>query len=121
MNKLKYLILFVVNTIIVASIYFFAANELGFSAIAMVYMIVSLAVICIYAYLCMHHNNEIAKAKLCGKEIDEETLSFRKRRLKLFIVFFFPFVLTFLMDCTYMFLIADNPLFNSIVNSLKVR
>lgn len=119
MSKFKYLLLFIVNTIVVASLYFFVANELKFSAIAIIYMAVSLAVICIYAFLCMQHNNQIAKAKLEGKEIDEETISFNKRRLKLFIVFFFPFVLTFLMDCTYMFLLADNPLFNSIVNSLK--
>ena len=85
----------------------------------MIYMIMSVITVCGYALLCMHHNNEIAKAKLEGKELDSTLVAYRKNRLKLYIVFFFPFVITFLMDCTYMFLLADNPLFQSIVNSLK--
>ena len=119
MSKIKFVILFVVNTVVVSSLYYFAANELHFPAVALIYMIMSLFAVCAYAFLCMQHNNDIAKARLEGKEPDKALVQFRKHRLRLFIVFFFPFVITFLADCTYMFFLSGNPLFENILNSLK--
>ena len=91
MNRFKYVLLLIVNTIIVTGFYFYAATELHLEYITPLYMVMTVVAICGYALLCMHHNNEIAKAKLEGKELDEDLLYYRKRRIKLFMACFFPF------------------------------
>ena len=116
MNKLKYVFLLIVNTILVTGFYFYAADELHLEYITPIYMVMSVVAVCGYAALCMHHNDEIAKAMLSGKELDEDLLSYRKRRIKLFMACFFPFVFAFAIDCFILFVL---PVYQNIINSLK--
>lgn len=112
-----YFALFVLNTCMIAGVYIFA-NEKHIPLYP-VYFAIALVSVCVYITLFLHHNNEIGKAHMNGKSIPEEILQKRRNRLKTFIVIFAPFVLTVLCDSIYLLLLADNPLFEKIVNLLK--
>lgn len=116
MSKVKYVLLLIVNTIIVTGFYFYASEELHLVYITPIYMVMAIAAICGYSALCMHHNNEIARAKLEGKELDEDLIYYRKRRIKLFMACFFPFVFAFAIDC---FILYVLPVYQNLINSLK--
>ena len=81
-----------------------------------IYMVMTVVAVCGYAFLCMHHNNEIAKAKLAGKEPDKDLVFLRKRRMKLFMACFFPFVFAFIFDCIYLFVL---PFYQDLINSFR--
>lgn len=116
MSKIKYVLLLIVNTVVVTGLYYYIGNELMVPYVVYVYMIMTVVAICGYALLCMHNNNEIAKAKLSGKELDANLIAYRKRRIKLFMACFFPFVFTFVFDCIYLFAL---PFYQNLINSLR--
>lgn len=118
MKKLKYLFLLILNTLIAAGIYIFAARAY-FLPIMAIYQILSIFALCGYLFLFYRHNNEIGKAKMNGKELDEVLVEKRRKGMKLFMVFLFPFVFVVLFDYIYLFLLADNPFFKSLFQLIR--
>lgn len=102
MGKLKYLLLLIFNLVIVSGVYFYLLNTLHFFPIMAIYQIIALAGVCIYLFLFFHHNNEIGKAKMNGKELPEELLQKRRNRLKAVVILLSPFVFTVLADYIYL-------------------
>ena len=50
-----------------------------------------------------------------GEELDEALLQKRRNVLKWYIVIFFPFVAVTVCDYIYILLLADSPLFQSVL------
>ena len=113
MKKLGYLLLLIVNTVIAAGIYYFAARAY-FLPIMAIYQILAIIAICLYLFLFYRHNNEIGKARMNGEEIGEAVLQSRRKKLKLCMVFGFPFVFVVLWDYIYLLLLADIPFFKNL-------
>lgn len=113
MKKLGLLLLLIVNTVIAAGVYYFAARAY-FLPIMAIYQILAIAAICIYLYMFYRHNNEIGKSKINGEELDEALLEKRRKNLKLCIVFGFPFVFVVIWDYIYLLLLSDNTFFKNI-------
>ena len=118
MGKIKYLLLLILGTFIAASVYMFALKAHFFPIMA-IYQVLAIISVCLYVFLFYRHNNEIGKARLSGKEPDMEQYKKRKKVIKLVVACLFPFVLVVLCDYIYLILLADNPLFQSIINFLK--
>ena len=98
---------------------YIAAIKAYFYPIMAIYQIIATLAVCGYIYLFMHHNNEIGKAKMNGRELDEKLLHRRRERMKLYVALLLPFVIVVLADYTFLLLIADTPLYKTIVNFLK--
>jgi len=117
MKNLKYLALLIVNLVLVAGIYIgcVTSGNPSLFVIMPIYQIIAIVAICVYAFLCMRHNNNIGKAIAMGQEIDKEAVKKSKDSLKWFIVAFFPFVITVICDYIYLLLLADMPAFQSLI------
>ena len=117
MKKLKLLVCLVLNLIVVSAIYIMCIKSMNpaFLIVMPVYQLLSILGICGYALLFLHHNNEIGKAKMKGEELDEALLQKRRNVLKWYIVIFFPFVAVTVCDYIYILLLADSPLFQSVL------
>ena len=115
MKKLKYLAWLTVILIAVASVYIYCAksNNPSLFFVFPLYQIIAVAGACIYMLLFFYHNNEIGKAKMSGKEPDEQACTKRRNMMKWCIVIFFPFVAVVLCDYTYLLLLKDNIMFQS--------
>ena len=114
MKKIGYLLLLIVNTIVAAGIYYFAARAY-FLPIMAIYQVLAIAAICLYAFMFYRHNTEIGKAKMNGEDIEESVLEKRRKKLKKCMVFGFPFVFVVIWDYIYLLLLADSPLFKNIL------
>lgn len=117
MKKLKYLIVLILTLVVSGSIYIgcITSQNPSLLIIMPIYQIVSILAICGYVFLVLHHNNEIGKAKVQGKEIDTAWVEKRKTLIKWYIALLFPFVLVTLCDYIYLLLLADNPFFQNIL------
>ena len=104
MGKLKYLFLLILNLAVVSGVYFYLLNTLHFFPIMAIYQVIAIIGVCLYLLLFFHHNNEIGKAKMKGKEVPEELIIRRRNRLKNVVVCLSPFVFTVLADYIYLLL-----------------
>ena len=119
MEKIKLPLLLTVNTIIVTAIYYFLLNTLHFLPAMAIYQILAIAAICGYLFLVFKGRNEMGKAALEYKELPREVLEKKRRVLKIYMVFAFPFVFTVLIDYIYLIILVGNPALGAIFNSLK--
>ena len=117
MKKGTALLLFFISTLIVAAIYI--AGNLLYIPVFFPYAIIATVSSCVYIAMFFHHNNEIGIAKMNGREVPEHILLRRRKRLKIMLIVFFPFLLVILCDSIYLLLIRDNPLFTPFLNLIK--
>ena len=104
MGKIKYLLLLCLNLFVVSGVYYYLLNTLHFFSVMAIYQIIALVSICAYLLLFFHHNNEIGKAKMNGREVPAELIQKRRNRLKVLVICFSPFVFTVLADYIYLLL-----------------
>lgn len=116
-KKLPDIMCFALSLIVIAGVYIEANKH--FLPVYLVYLVISTIAICVYIWMFMHHNNEIGLAKMNGREVPEELLNKRRRRMKNFMIIFSPFVFVVLCDSIYLLLLKDNPIFAPILNLFK--
>ena len=61
----------------------------------------------------------MGKAAAENRELPAEVLEKKRKNLKLYMVFAFPFLFTVLIDYIYLIIFVDNPVIGAITNSLK--
>jgi hypothetical protein len=66
-----------------------------------------------------HHNNEIGFAKANGREVPKDLLEKRRKRMKIILIIFFPFLLVVLIDSIFLVLIKDSAIYDFILNLFK--
>ena len=101
---MKYLLLLILNLAVVSGVYYYLLNTLHFFQIMAIYQIITILAVCAYLLLFFHHNNEIGKAKMQGRDLPQELIQKRRNRLKIIVVSFSPFVFTVLADYIYLLL-----------------
>ena len=111
------MLLFFLSTITVAAIY--VIGNMFYLPVFFVYAIIATISACVYIAMFFHHNNEIGIAKMNGREVPEYLLEKRRKRLKIIMIVFFPFLLVVLCDSIYLLLIKDSPLFAPLLNLIK--
>lgn len=116
-GKLQSVICFIFSLMVISGIYIEANKH--YLPIFLVYLVIATVSICVYLWMFMHHNNEIGLAKMNGREVPEELLIKRRRRMKNFMIVFSPFLFVVLCDSIYLLLLKDNPLFAPILNLFK--
>ena len=118
MKKAKYFILLLCMLVLVGGVYI-AAIRAYFYPIMAIYQIIATISICGYILLFLYHNNEIGKAKMNGRELDEKLVQKRRERMKLYVALLLPFVIVVLVDYTFLLLFLDTPLYKAVANFLK--
>ena len=119
MEKIKYPVLLIINTIIVTAIYYLLIDTLHFFPAMAIYQILAIIAICGYLFLVFKGRNEMGKAAAENRELPPEVLQKKRKELKIYIVFAFPFLFTVLIDYIYLLIFVDNPVIETITSSLK--
>ncbi len=119
MGKIKYFLLLVTNTIVVSGIYYYLLNVLHFFPAMAIYQILAILAVCGYLLFVFYVRNEMGKASVQNREIPKEITDKHRKRLKIYMVFAFPFLFTVLIDYIYLIIFVDNPLIETLIKSIK--
>lgn len=107
------------NTLITTAVYYFLVNVLHLLDFMAIYQILAIIAVCGYLFMVYKFRNDLGKASLENKELPRELVEKKQKALKLYMVFAFPFLFTVLIDYIYLIVFVNNPMMDSIINTLK--
>ena len=119
MKKIRYILLLLLNTAITTAVYYFLLNILHFLPTMAIYQILSIVAVCGYLLMVFKLRNDMGKAALSKTELPKDFVQKKQESLKLYMVFAFPFLFTVLIDYIYLVFFVDNPMLESLFNTLK--